>query len=68
MQSHEVRAPLANIQGLISLIISNIDEEHEHFDYLKKIDLSCQKLDNQIIRMVLKSNEVEQIIMSESMP
>ena len=65
MQSHEVRAPLANIQGLISLIVSNIDEDHEHYDYLNKIDLSCQKLDSQIIRMVMKSNEVEQIIKSE---
>ncbi|OYU95202.1 MAG: hypothetical protein CFE21_12925 [Bacteroidetes bacterium B1(2017)] len=55
-QSHIVRAPLANLMGLVSLLKENSNLDQEQENLLNLIDTSAQKLDTIIREIVKKSN------------
>lgn len=57
MNSHEVRAPLSRIQGLIPLILAEKSEETKKF-MLEQLDTSSKELDN-IIKEMNKMLESE---------
>ena len=50
MNSHELRAPLSNILGLVSLLKSPNDEEEKHA-LISNLDRSAEKLDSIIKKM-----------------
>jgi len=55
-QSHLVRAPLANIVGLISLL-DEMECTSEVSDLIKLLKISANKLDEQVIKLADKLNE-----------
>ena len=59
MQSHQVRAPIANILGLINLV--NLDKVGTNLDkeILDNLKIAAEKLDHIIKDIVAKTNEVE---------
>jgi len=57
IESHKLRAPLANMLGLIELL--NLQQAGEDSDELKeKLNVSCQELDKIIHEVVQKANAV----------
>lgn len=52
IQSHEVRAPLARLMGLVNLLNDRMDRDLELPDILKKIGNNAQELDNHIRNIV----------------
>lgn len=60
MQSHVVRAPLANLMGLIDLIKSNVDTGVSDSVLLGYISNSAEKLDMAIRDIVMKTSISEQ--------
>jgi len=61
-QSHVVRAPLANLQGLISLLKDNLNsgvtDDEELIDYITD---SVEKLDEIIKDIVKKTREMDEM-------
>ncbi|GAB3823749.1 PAS domain-containing protein [Pontibacter rugosus] len=55
-QSHLVRAPLANILGLVSMLEKAIHKDHEAHRFITMLQQSASKLDNQIKSIVNKAN------------
>jgi len=54
IQSHEVRAPLANILGLVNLLDQGPEEESNNKMILKELTVSARKLDHVIHKIVDK--------------
>lgn len=52
IQSHEVRAPLARLMGLVNLLNDRMDRELELPDILNRIGNNAQELDNHIRNIV----------------
>jgi PAS domain S-box-containing protein len=59
IQSHEVRAPLARMMGLVDLINNHSDPEYKLPDLLNAIAASAQELDALIRKIVKKTEEVD---------
>lgn len=59
MQSHEVRAPLARIMGLINLVQSYQDDEMSLKEVMNNILSSAHELDVIIRKIVRKTEEIE---------
>ncbi|ARS35693.1 PAS domain-containing protein [Pontibacter actiniarum] len=55
-QSHLVRAPLANILGLVAILERTIHKDHEAHRLVTMLQQSASKLDNQIRSIVNKTN------------
>jgi PAS domain S-box-containing protein len=55
IQSHEVRKPLANIIGLVSLLKSSENDTKQTQELLQHIEVSCNDLDAVIKKVVEKS-------------
>ncbi|WP_299825736.1 PAS domain-containing protein [uncultured Pontibacter sp.] len=55
-QSHLVRAPLANILGIIPMLEKTIDKNHKAHVLISMLQQSAFKLDNQIRAIVNKTN------------
>lgn len=58
-QSHEMRAPLANILGIINLLDLFDIEDDELKSYIQKLDTSAVKLDNVIKKIVEMAQFIE---------
>ncbi|MCF8253453.1 MAG: response regulator [Bacteroidia bacterium] len=58
MQSHVVRAPLARIMGLVSLLIEEDTSETDKKEFLKHLNNSAKELDQVIFEVVQKTYEV----------
>jgi len=58
-QSHVVRAPLANLLGLVSLLKENNFDENQRQEFIKHIDEAAHQLDAVIHDIVQKTQEVE---------
>jgi signal transduction histidine kinase len=58
VQSHEVRAPLARIMGLIQLVSRYPDENINLQDALSHIMQSAKELDEIIRKIVRKTEEI----------
>lgn len=56
IQSHEVRAPLARLIGLVNLLNNRMDRELELPEILERIGTNAQELDNQI-RTIVRGTE-----------
>jgi PAS domain S-box-containing protein len=57
MQSHEVRAPLSSIMGLISLFNRNNPSDPKNIQVLELMDVATKKLDDVVREIVAKSNK-----------
>ena len=60
-QSHIVRAPLANIMGLIFLLKENNNMEVKDEQLIALISESAEKLDQIIREIVKKTSEIEEM-------
>jgi DNA-binding NtrC family response regulator len=61
MQSHQVRAPIANILGLVSLIKIEKISDPDNVEILEKLKTSTLMFDNVIRKIVQKTNEISKI-------
>jgi PAS domain S-box-containing protein len=59
IQSHELRRPLANIMGLISLLELDVDKPEQMKESLQLLQQSCDELDNIVKDIVAKSYQVD---------
>jgi PAS domain S-box-containing protein len=59
IQSHELRRPLANIMGLVSLLEMDVHKPEELTENLRLLEQSCNELDDIIKDIVAKSYEVK---------
>jgi PAS domain S-box-containing protein len=58
IQSHEIRAPLARLMGLVNLLKEGMDEESEFPQLLSKIQNSASQLDCLVRKIVRKTEEI----------
>lgn len=56
--SHEIRKPLSSILGLIALIDRENPANPENRELLDYLDTVCRELDQMVIKIVRKSNEI----------
>ncbi|MCI4669411.1 MAG: PAS domain S-box protein [Bacteroidia bacterium] len=62
MQSHEVRAPLSNIMGLISLMEGDENVSREELEFIyKKVLQEAHSLDNIIRKIILQTEKYESV-------
>lgn len=59
LQSHQVRGPIARLQGLINLINFENPSDPQNIEIMKRIQKVTNSFDNMIGKIVRKTNEIE---------